>query len=45
MKCQSLFTGKNKERIINVLSSEFAHGVVKIYLLANKRVSDKFRRL
>ena len=30
MKCQFLFTGKNKKNI-NLLSAEFAHRVVKVY--------------
>ena len=29
MKCQILFSRKNKENIINSLSAEFAHRVVK----------------
>ena len=29
MKCQSLFSGKNK-KIINLLNAEFAHNVVKV---------------
>ena len=30
MKCQSLFSGKNKKNIINLLSAEFAQRVVKV---------------
>ena len=30
MKCQSVFTGKNKKNIINLLSSEFAQRMVKV---------------
>ena len=30
MKCQSLFSGKNKKNIINLLSAEFANSMVKI---------------
>ena len=30
MKCQSLFSQKNKKNIINLLSAEFAHRVVKV---------------
>ena len=28
MKCQSLFSGKNKKNIINLSSAEFAHNMV-----------------
>ena len=28
MKCQSLFSGKNKKNIINLLSAEYVHRVV-----------------
>ena len=30
MKCQSLFSGKSKKRLINVSSAEFPQGVVKV---------------
>ena len=30
MKCQILFSGKNKKNIISLSSAEFAHRVVKI---------------
>ena len=30
MKCQSLFSGKNKKNIINLLSAEFAHSTVSV---------------
>ena len=30
MECQSLFSGKNKKNIINLLSAEFAHGMVSV---------------
>ena len=30
MKCQTLFSGKNKKNIINFLSAEFVQRVVKI---------------
>ena len=33
MKCQNLFSGKNKENIINVSSAELAQTVVKVKLL------------
>ena len=29
LKCQSLFTWKNKKNVINLLSADFAQGVVK----------------
>ena len=29
MNCQGLFSGKNKENVINLLSAEFAQRVVK----------------
>ena len=32
MKCQSLFSGKNKKNIINLLSAEFAQRVIKVKL-------------
>ena len=34
MKCQSLFSGKNKKNIINLSSAEFAQRVVKVKLIA-----------
>ena len=30
MKCQRLFSGKNKKNIINLASAEFAHRVLKV---------------
>ena len=30
MKCQSLFSGKNKKKIINLSSAEFAKRVVNV---------------
>ena len=30
MKCQTLFSGKNEERIINLSCAEFAHRVVMV---------------
>ena len=30
LKCQILFSGKNKKNIINLPSTEFAHKVVKV---------------
>ena len=30
IKCQNLFSGKNKENIINLSSADLAHRVVKI---------------
>ena len=30
MKCQSLFSMKNKRNVVNVLSAEFAHRDVKV---------------
>ena len=30
MKCQSLFSWKNKKNIINLSSAEYAQGVVKV---------------
>ena len=32
MKCQSLFSGKNKKNINNLSSAEFAKGVVNVKL-------------
>ena len=37
MKCQSLFSGKNKKRISHLLSSELAQGVVKLNGLGLRR--------
>ena len=34
MKCQILFSGKNKENIINLLSAENAQRVVKVKITA-----------
>ena len=31
MKCQNLFSGKNKKNIINLSSAELAQGVVKVF--------------
>ena len=33
MKCQTLFSGKNKKNIINLPSTENAHRVVKVKML------------
>ena len=33
MKCPILFSGENKKNIINLLSAEFAHRVVKVNFL------------
>ena len=33
MKCQSLYAGKNKKNIINVLSVEFVHNTVSVNTL------------
>ena len=33
MKCQSLFSGKNKENIINLSSAKFAQIVVMVNIL------------
>ena len=30
MKCQILFSGKNKKNIISLLSAEFAHSMVSV---------------
>ena len=35
MKCQILFSGKNKKNIINLLSVEFVHTVVKVKWLTD----------
>ena len=34
MKCQTLFSGKNKKNIINLPSTENAHRVVKVNVLS-----------
>ena len=36
MKCQSLFSGKNKKNIISLSSAELAHGVGKVYITGIK---------
>ena len=33
MKCQSLFSGKHKRNIINLLSAEFAQRMIKVNVL------------
>ena len=40
MKCQSLFSGKNKKNIISLSSAEFAHITVKF-----KRNFNEFNKL
>ena len=35
MKCQSLFSGKNKKNIINILSAEFAQRVVIVNMFSS----------
>ena len=35
MKCQSLFSGKNKKNVVNLLSAELAQGVVVVKLMKN----------
>ena len=35
MKCQSLFSGKNKKNVVNLLSAELAQGVVMVKLMKN----------
>ena len=39
MKCQSLFSRKNKKNIVNLMSAEFAHGIVKV----NRQVVKKIK--
>ena len=34
MKCHILFSGENKKNIINLLSAEFAHKVVKVKIIS-----------
>ena len=38
MKCQILFSGKNKKNIINLLSAEFTHSTVSVKVLADDEV-------
>ena len=33
MKCQNLFSGKNKKHIISLLSAEFAKRIVKVKII------------
>ena len=40
MKCQILFSGKNKINIIDLLSAELAKGVVKI--IGNSGIISRF---
>ena len=40
MKCQIMFSGKNKKNITNLLSAELAKRVVKIKMLS-KIVADR----
>ena len=40
MKCQCLFSGKNKKNIIGLLSAEFAQRVVKVNKLLQVSFSD-----
>ena len=43
MKCQNLFSGKNKINIINLSSAEFAKSVVKVKQ-SSKRQEDGYRQ-
>ena len=45
MKCQSLFCGKNKRHIINVLSAEFAQRVVKVHKYEMPLLNDSLKQL
>ena len=40
MKCQVLFSGKNKKNIINWPSAENAYGVVKVKMLSKIIAND-----
>ena len=42
MKCQSLFSGKNKKNIIKLSSSEFVQRVLKIILATKKPTKNIF---
>ena len=41
MKCQILFSGKNKKNIISLPSAENAQRVVKVNVITVSRVADK----
>ena len=40
MKCQSLYSGKNKKKLIYLLSAEFDHKMVKLNVqIKNKKIN------
>ena len=43
MKCQILFSGKNKKNIINLSSAENAQRVVKVKVISRSKVGDNER--
>ena len=39
MKCQIMFSGTNKKNIIDLLSDELAHGVIKVKALIRQHMT------
>ena len=44
MKCQTLFSGKNKKNIINLPSTENVHRVVKVNVITGKRDLERLQK-